>query len=149
MRVGAIIIALLIIVGGAYWFTKPDSLRAPTPVETPSAIETPKPQNTEIPTSKALPPETPSTSAPLPPTPAPGTFTMASVTTHSSADSCWTVIRGGVYDLTQWVTKHPGGKSAILRLCGTDGTAAFDGQHKGQGRPEDTLTTFKIGTLAP
>lgn len=81
-------------------------------------------------------------------TPSAQTYTSAQVATHNSASSCWTIIRGGVYDLTVWIGQHPGGERAILGLCGTDGTAAFDRQHGGSGRPEDTLTSFKIGVVA-
>lgn len=79
---------------------------------------------------------------------APATFTLADIKMHNSQSSCYVVIRGGVYDLTTWIAQHPGGPQAILGICGTDATAAFDAQHKGQGRPEATLTSFKIGTLS-
>jgi cytochrome b involved in lipid metabolism len=75
-------------------------------------------------------------------------YTLAEVATHHSAQNCWTVIRGDVYDLTEWVGKHPGGSSAILQLCGIDGTALFEGQHGGSEKQEAMLPTFKIGTLA-
>lgn len=81
-------------------------------------------------------------------TPSVKTFTTAEVATHNSESSCWAIIRGGVYDLTAWIGSHPGGERAILGLCGKDGTSAFDKQHGGSGRPEDTLTSFKIGVLA-
>lgn len=74
-------------------------------------------------------------------------FTFAQVATHNSVESCYTVIRNNVYDLTSWVGEHPGGKKAILGICGKDGTAAFKGQHGGQYRPEQTLARFKIGGL--
>lgn len=74
-------------------------------------------------------------------------FTMAEVTTHNGRASCYTTISGSVYDLTAWIDKHPGGPDKILSLCGTDGTAAFTGQHGGQRRPEQELASFKIGVL--
>lgn len=81
------------------------------------------------------------------PTKTAGTYTMADVSSHSNASSCWTIISGTVYDLTKWIGAHPGGERAILSICGKDGTAAFEGQHGGQGRPEQMLATFKIGVL--
>lgn len=75
-------------------------------------------------------------------------YTMAQVSTHSGASSCWTAINGGVYDVTTWVNQHPGGKQAILSLCGKDGSAFFNGQHGGQARPASELAGFKIGALA-
>jgi len=78
---------------------------------------------------------------------APGTYTMAQVEAHGDASSCYTTINGSVYDLTQWINQHPGGPQAILSLCGTDGTQAFEAQHGGQARPEQELAPLKIGTL--
>jgi hypothetical protein len=71
---------------------------------------------------------------------------LDSVTAHSSRESCWTIINGSTYDLTSWIPQHPGGEEAILRLCGTDGSAAFNGKHGGAARQENILAGFKIGT---
>ncbi len=75
-------------------------------------------------------------------------YSMTEVATHNSATSCWTTINGGVYDVTAWIGQHPGGKEAILGLCGKDGSAAFDGQHGGQKRPAKELAGFQIGSLS-
>lgn len=77
----------------------------------------------------------------------PGTYTMAQVKAHASASSCYTTINGLVYDLTSFISKHPGGSSRIMRLCGIEGTAEFQAQHGGQGKPERELASLKIGTL--
>lgn len=77
-----------------------------------------------------------------------GTFTMGQVKTHNSGTSCYSVVNGSVYDLTQWIGKHPGGASAILSLCGKDGTQAFEQKHGGERRPESELASLKIGVLA-
>lgn len=81
------------------------------------------------------------------PVPTPAGFTRASVATHASAASCWTIVNGSVYDVTAWIGKHPGGAAAILSMCGKDATASFEGQHGGQRRPEEELASFNIGTL--
>lgn len=97
-------------------------------------------------------PAAPEGEAPQPPEgaqPSSATYTMADVAAHDSAASCYAAVGGSVYDLTSWISRHPGGERAILSLCGTDGTAAFTAQHGGQARPEQTLASFKIGTLAP
>src|SRR5690242_15367490 len=77
------------------------------------------------------------------------TYTMADVQQHKDGTSCWTAINGNVYDVTSWINQHPGGPEAILSLCGTDGSSAFNDQHGGQRRPEQELASFKIGTLQP
>ncbi len=74
-------------------------------------------------------------------------YTMAEVAKHATASSCWTAINGKVYDVTRWISRHPGGQRAILSLCGTDGSAAFNGQHGGQSRPAAELAGFRIGSL--
>ncbi len=80
-------------------------------------------------------------------TPAPATYTSAQVALHASRTSCWTIVNGSVYDITSYIPKHPGGSEKVLRICGTDGTALFTGQHGGQPEPEKTLAGFKIGSL--
>jgi cytochrome b involved in lipid metabolism len=75
-------------------------------------------------------------------------MTMADVQKHSSGSSCWTAVNGGVYDLTSFTSKHPGGSNAILSLCGIDGTPAFVDQHGNQRRPNNELAGLKIGDLA-
>lgn len=75
-------------------------------------------------------------------------LTMAQVKLNNSASSCWSVINGNVYDLTNWISAHPGGSSAIISLCGVDGTAAFNSQHSGQTRPESRLASYLLGKLS-
>lgn len=76
------------------------------------------------------------------------TYSAADVKKHGSAASCWSAINGDVYDLTQWISQHPGGQSTIRALCGIDGSKMFDNQHGGQNRPVSTLINFKIGKFA-
>lgn len=76
-------------------------------------------------------------------------YTLAQVALHKDATSCWTAINGKVYDVTSWINQHPGGPEAILSICGSDGSAAFNAQHGGQRRPESELANFYIGPLVP
>jgi cytochrome b involved in lipid metabolism len=83
--------------------------------------------------------------------PAPATvdaYTLAQLATHNSSASCYSAINGSVYDLTSFVSHHPGGAAAIKSLCGVDGTAAYNGQHGGSRRPANELASLKIGVLA-
>ena len=75
-------------------------------------------------------------------------YTMAKVKENNSASSCWSVINGNVYNLTQWINSHPGGPSVIRGLCGVDGTSSFNGKHRGQGSPTATLASYLLGPLA-
>lgn len=77
----------------------------------------------------------------------PGTYTAAEVAKHNSSASCYSIVDGGVYDLTNWISRHPGGQSAIKYMCGIDATDAFMSQHAGERRPTSILDQYKIGTL--
>jgi hypothetical protein len=40
------------------------------------------------------------------------------VAKHSTKESCWIVIDSQVYDVTQFLQRHPGGAAVILKLGG-------------------------------
>ncbi len=75
-------------------------------------------------------------------------YTMDKVRENNSASSCWSIINGNVYDLTKWISSHPGGRSAITGICGRDGTSTFNGRHRGDGGPASVLTGYLLGPLA-
>jgi cytochrome b involved in lipid metabolism len=74
-------------------------------------------------------------------------YTVSQVSKHNKKSDCWTSINEGVYNVTPWISQHPGGAEAILSLCGIDGSTAFNAQHSGQAQPESELASFKVGTL--
>lgn len=124
----------------------------PAPATTTATTTTPKPAQKPATTPSPAPKPTPTpkpTPAPTPtPTPAPAQgYTLAQVAVHNSSSSCWSAINGKVYDLTSWINQHPGGKSAILSLCGKDGSAAYNDQHGGQRRPANELAGFYLAPL--
>ena len=75
------------------------------------------------------------------------TYTAADVASHSASSDCWTIVSGKVYNITAYVPLHPGGQSAIIGLCGHDGTAAFSGQHAGGSSANNALASYYIGDL--
>jgi cytochrome b involved in lipid metabolism len=78
----------------------------------------------------------------------PAGYTMDKVRANNSEASCWSVIDGNVYDLTKWISSHPGGKGNILSLCGKNGTAEFASKHRGDSNPQARLKGFLLGPLA-
>jgi hypothetical protein len=109
----------------------------------PTVSSTPTPTPKPTPTVSATPTATPTPT----PTPTVAGYTMTQVRANNTSRSCWTVIDGVVYDLTKWISNHPGGSGAILFLCGTDGTNAFSAQHQNQARPAIRLDTYRLGPL--
>jgi cytochrome b involved in lipid metabolism len=81
------------------------------------------------------------------PTTSEKTYTKADLAKHATVKSCWSAIDGVVYDLTKWVSRHPGGQSVILGICGRDGSAAFNGQHAGGRKPAEELAKYRVGSL--
>lgn len=74
-------------------------------------------------------------------------LTMDQVKQNNSARSCWSVINGNVYNLTTWISSHPGGQGAITRLCGTDGSREFSSKHSGDVQAVSRLNSFLLGKL--
>lgn len=75
-------------------------------------------------------------------------YTMDRVRANNSSASCWTVIDGFVYDLTNWISAHPGGPGVIRSLCGVDGTSSFKAQHENQRNPAQRLSSYLLGPLS-
>ncbi|KAF9446519.1 hypothetical protein P691DRAFT_803851 [Macrolepiota fuliginosa MF-IS2] len=57
------------------------------------------------------------------------------VAKHNSRDSCWIIVHGNVYDVTEFLDDHPGGSKIILKYAGKDATQEYDPIH-----PPDAIT---------
>lgn len=97
---------------------------------------------------KASPTATPTATPTAKATTEPAGYTMEKVRANNSEVSCWSVIDGNVYDLTKWISSHPGGKGNILSLCGKNGTTEFASKHRGDSNPQARLKGFLLGPLA-
>lgn len=75
---------------------------------------------TPSPTSKVLPT---STLAPIAKSNV--ILTSTEVAKHNTNSDCWLVISNNVYNLTNYLSSHPGGISTISPYCGKDGTQGF------------------------
>ena len=117
--------------------------KAPSAAATPAASAAPA-----TPAMSATPTATKSAEPSKSAEPVASGNTMERVKANNTASSCWTVISGNVYDLTKWIGSHPGGSGAIRSLCGTDGTAEFNSQHRGEGTPTARLAGYLLGPLA-
>jgi len=72
-------------------------------------------------------------------------FTMDEVRKHCSKNDAWLVIDDCVYDVTQFVEKHPGGDSIFIGL-GKDATNSFR-KLKHSQNAINLLTHYQIGIL--
>lgn len=74
-------------------------------------------------------------------------LTLDEVKKHDSGTSCWSIVFDNVFDLTKWITKHPGGAEKIRAICGKDGTSSFQRQHEGDSGAARELSSFFLGKL--
>ncbi|GAD92858.1 mitochondrial cytochrome b2, putative [Paecilomyces variotii No. 5] len=64
-------------------------------------------------------------------------LTGAEIAKHDNKDSCWVIVHGKAYDVTEFLPEHPGGQKIILKYAGKDATEEFDPIH-----PPDTLDKY-------
>jgi cytochrome b involved in lipid metabolism len=74
-------------------------------------------------------------------------LTRNEVAMHATKEDCYTIVGGKVYNVTSWISQHPGGAEAILGLCGTDGTQAFSKQHGSNEKAQAALASFFIANV--
>lgn len=55
-------------------------------------------------------------------------FTPEEIMPHNKIGDCWTVYKGKVYDITSYISSHPGGKKVMLG-AGKDCTKLFNDYH--------------------
>ncbi|ORY70328.1 glycolate oxidase [Pseudomassariella vexata] len=54
---------------------------------------------------------------------------QAELAKHNTAASCWVVIHGKVWDVTDFLNEHPGGVGLIMKFAGQDATDSYDEIH--------------------
>ncbi len=70
------------------------------------------------------------------------------VLSHGRPGDLWIVFHGGVYDVSEWVYRHPGGPEVYLENFGRDATQAFN--EIGHSDEAWALAqAFKVGTIRP
>ncbi len=118
---------------------QPSATKAPPATQDAEPVETQAPEQTQDPAPAPEPePE---------PEPVESKYSMANIAKNNSTSSCWAAISGKAYDLTDWISRHPGGAGAIVSICGTDATSVFQGRHGGQSGPASSLSDYLLGDV--
>jgi cytochrome b involved in lipid metabolism len=74
-------------------------------------------------------------------------FTLQEVAQHNVSGDAWVVVDDKVYDLSDFVSAHPGGSNAILRVAGGDGTSLFEGTRAHGSAERGILNGYYIGEV--
>jgi len=72
-------------------------------------------------------------------------ITWEELAKHNTEKDCWIAIRGKVYNVTEWLNKHPGGKDNLLLNGGRDATQLYECYH--MFHVNDLLPKYCIGEL--
>lgn len=54
---------------------------------------------------------------------------LSEVARHNTPENCWVALNGKVYDMTEFLGRHPGGRSTILAWAGKDASTFFNNVH--------------------
>ncbi|KAI9323521.1 hypothetical protein BX666DRAFT_1887762 [Dichotomocladium elegans] len=75
--------------------------------------------------------------------------TPEQVAKHNSAKSCWVIVDGKVYDVTEFIRDHPGGDDLILEYAGKDVSAIMRDvlEHAHSDAAYEILNDYCVGAL--
>lgn len=76
-----------------------------------------------------------------------GKYTWQQVSVHNTDKSCWIINDKQVYDITPFLSRHPGGKNLLLLAGGRDCTNLIPSYHWWTDSPQKVLDKYKIGEL--
>lgn len=74
-------------------------------------------------------------------------YTRQEILKHNTANDCWIIIRNNVYNLTPFITAHPGGADILLSRAGEDATSYFITKHAKHPHVWKQLESMQIGVL--
>lgn len=76
-----------------------------------------------------------------------GNISKEEVAQHNTADDCWVILKGFVYDITSYLAVHPAGADIILAEAGKDITQSFTKAHRWVA--PSLIEKLKIGQVTP
>lgn len=74
-------------------------------------------------------------------------FTADQVKTHNKNNDIWIIIKKKVYNVTEFLSQHPGGEEVLMDMAGKDATTEFEDIGHSNDALED-LKKLYIGDLA-
>ncbi|MRG97864.1 cytochrome b5 domain-containing protein [Polyangium spumosum] len=78
-------------------------------------------------------------------------LSRAEVARHDRPEDCWLVIRGKVYDVSDYIAAHPAPPRTITEHCGEESTTAFETKERGRSHSPQAwqlLESYLVGEVA-
>lgn len=77
-------------------------------------------------------------------------YSVDDIAAHATLDDCWIVVEGHVYDITDYIQRHPAPDEVLEPWCGRDATQGM--RTKGKDRDHSArawrmLERYRIGAL--
>jgi cytochrome b involved in lipid metabolism len=72
-------------------------------------------------------------------------MTMNEVAKHNKKNDCYLAIENKVYNVSSYVSSHPGGQGKIISVCGQEVTGVFASIHSNFAW--DLLKNYQIGQI--
>ncbi len=79
------------------------------------------------------------------------TYSLDEIKRHDNDEDCWIIIENKVYNVTNFLSEHPGGADRISPYCGEDATQAFntkDGEGSHSSTARNLREQYLIGSLS-
>ena len=144
MRKSAIFILIFtaIVLAGFYSYRANKASQSVSSATKSTATKVPAPVTK---TSPDLETKTPPAAAATVPASADGKMIMSDVASHNTRNDCYLVVSKKVYDVSGYISNHPGGQGKIISKCGQEVTGIFADIHSNFAW--NLLKNYQVGQL--
>ena len=74
-------------------------------------------------------------------------YSREEVLKHNKTGDCWVIINNEVYDVSEFIKRHPGGSDIIESRAGEDATSFFTAKHRNNKQVHERLSALKVGEI--
>jgi len=78
------------------------------------------------------------------------TLNMTEIAKHNKSSDCWLLVNNKVYNVSSYISAHPGGSGTIIPNCGKESTQLYNtkgGNKPHSGNANNMLAAYYVGNL--